>query len=100
VPPPHGLPSGTMGRHDNKFIYIYREQCKQKLCDSSRQRLAPNVYISLFLGLSLSGADCQNCHMQPCLHCGFIGTHGGGCSEGVCAGRSEGNTEVGGNYEV
>ena len=76
MPPPHGLPSGTMGRRDNELIYIYREQCKQKLCDSSRQRLAPNVYISLFIGLSLKeyavarGADCQNRHMQPCLECG------------------------------
>lgn len=78
MPPPHGLPSGTMGRRDNELIYIYREQCKQKLCDSSRQKLAPNVYISLFICLSLKeyavarGADCQNRHMQPCLECAAL----------------------------
>jgi len=72
------LPSGTTGRHDNELIYIYREQRKQKLCDSSRQRLAPNVYISLFIGLSLKeyavacGADCQTLHMQPCLECAAL----------------------------
>lgn len=64
-----------MGRHDNELIYIYREECKQKLSDSNRQRLADNVYISLFHGLSLQqyvmvrGADCKNRHVQPYLEC-------------------------------
>ena len=75
VPPPHGLPTGIMGRHDNELIYIYSEGCKRKLSDSNRQRLADNVYISLFCGLSLQqyamvqGADCKSCHVQPCLEC-------------------------------
>ena len=64
-----------MGGRDCEKISLYREQCKRKLCDSSKQKQADNVYVSLFCGLSLReyamahGADCHSRHMQPCLQC-------------------------------
>ena len=68
------FPAGSVGRLDNE-IYIYRQQCKRKLCDTHKQRKAENVYITLFRGLSLKeyvtarSADCQIRHMQPCSEC-------------------------------
>lgn len=76
--PPHGLPCGSMGRRDNKLIHIYKEQCNQKVSDSSRQKLADNMYVSLFRGLSLKeytivhNADRQNRHKQPCSGCAAL----------------------------
>ena len=67
-----------MGRHNNELIRNYTKQCNQKLSDSSRQRLADNVYISLFRGLSLKEyvsvrtMDCHSRHTQPCFQCAAL----------------------------
>ena len=63
-----------MGRHED-VIAVYREQSTRKLCDRQEQKLAENVYVSLFRGLSLKeyvmarNAYCQDHHFQPCSSC-------------------------------
>ena len=58
--------------------YISTENYASRRYVIGRRRLASNVYISIFLGLSLKeyavacGADCQNRHMQPCLECAAL----------------------------
>ena len=64
-----------VGRRNNANVAVQWEQTIRKLCNLREQKLAQNVYVTLFRGLSLKEyvmarkANCQNQHKQPCSRC-------------------------------
>lgn len=55
-------------------MQVYKQEL-QKLCSSSSQKQAENVYVTIFRGLSLiqyiytRKVYCQEKHLQPCSQC-------------------------------
>ena len=57
-------------------LVLWGEQCKRKLCDTSKQKASIQClywpfssFILMRVYLIACGADCQSCHMQPCSTC-------------------------------
>ena len=69
--PPH---SCLVGRHEG-LLAQYKKQSRRKLCNFEEQRLANDVFVTVFRGLTLGEyiiarkANCIDSHSQPCSKC-------------------------------